>query len=104
MGKGEKCIKTAPGCPKQNDKITVAGNTTDSDQEHVLVADMLKKYNKLEDNTCLCDSGSTCHLTNDPTGVYNIIEINETAIIGDGNGLKITKKGKLNVKVEQSNG
>ena len=35
---------------------------------------------------------------NDPTGVYNIIKINETEIIGDGNGLKVTKKGKLDEK------
>ena len=47
----------------------------DSDQEHVPVPDMLKKYNQLEDDTWLCDSGGTCHFTNDPAGVYNIIEI-----------------------------
>ena len=76
----------------------------DSDQEHVLVADMLKNYNKLEDYTWLCDSGATCHLTNDSTGVYSIIKTNETAMIHDGNGLKITKKGNLNMKVEQDNG
>ena len=28
--------------PKSNDKINVVGNTTDSDQGHVLMADMLK--------------------------------------------------------------
>ena len=39
----------------------------DSDQEHVLIADTLKKYNKFKNNTWLCDSGATCHLTNDPT-------------------------------------
>ena len=94
----------AANCPKQNDKINVVGNTMDSDQEHVLVADMLKKYNKLEENTWLCNSGFTCHLMNAPTGVYNIIETNERAIIGDRNGLKITKKGKLNMKVEQNDG
>ena len=49
----------AANCSKQNDKTNVVGNTTDSDQEHVLVADILKKYNKLEDNTWLCDSGDT---------------------------------------------
>ena len=76
----------------------------DSDQEHVLIADMLKKYNKLDENTWLCDSGATCHLMNDPTGVYNIIEINETAIIGDGNGLKIMKKGQFDIKVKQNDG
>ena len=38
----------------------------DLDQEHVLGADMLKKLNKLEDNTWLCDSGATCHFMNDP--------------------------------------
>ena len=74
-------------CPKQCDKIYIAGDTTDANQEHVLMADMLKQYNKLEENTWLCDSGATCHLTNDPTGVYDIVEINEMAIIGDGNGL-----------------
>ena len=89
-------------CPKQNDKINVEGNTVDSDQEHVLMADMLKKYNKLEDNTWLFDSGTTCHLMNDP--MYDIIKINKTAIIGDGNGLKITKQGKLHMIVEQNDG
>ena len=91
-------------CPKQKEKINVVGNTMDSDQEHVLVADMLKKYNKLKDNTWLCDTGAICHLTNDPRGLYNIIKINETARIGDGNGLQITKKGKLDMKVEQNDG
>ena len=76
----------------------------DSDQAHALVAYMWKKYNKLEDITWLCGSAATGHLTNDSTAVYNIINIHETAIIGDGNGLKITKKGKLDVKIEQSNG
>ena len=72
----------------------------DSVQEHVLVPDMMKKYNKLEDNTWLHDSGATCHIANDPTGEYDTIKINETAIIGDGNVVKITKNGKLDVKVE----
>ena len=76
----------------------------DFDEEHALMADMLKKYNKLKDSTWLCYSGATCHLRNDPTGVYDIIKINETTIFGDGNGLKITKKGKLEVKLEQSYG
>ena len=47
------------------------------------MADMLKNYNKLEENTWLCVSGATCHLMNDPTGVYDIIKINGTKIIGD---------------------
>ena len=80
------------------------GNTTDENQEHVLMADMLKQYNKLEENTWLCDSGAACHLTNDSTGVYDIIKINEMAIKGDGIGLKIIKKGKLDVNVGQNNG
>ena len=62
-------------------------NTTNANQEHVLMADMLKEYNKLKENTWLCDSGARCHLTNDSTGVYDIVEINEAAIIGGGNGL-----------------
>ena len=76
----------------------------DSDQEHMLMVDMLKKYNKLEDNTWLCDSDATCHSTNDSARVYIVIKINKAAIIGDGNGLKITKKGKDNVKIEQNDG
>ena len=62
------------------------GNTMDANQEHVLMADKLKQYNKLEENTWLCDSGATCCLTNDSTGVYDIIEINEMATTGDGDG------------------
>ena len=80
------------------------GNTSDSNQEHVLMADMKKQDNKLEDYTWLCNSGATCHLTNDSTGVYDVIEINETAIIDDGHGLEITKKGKLDMKVGQIDG
>ena len=68
------------------------------------MADMWKQYKKLKENTWLCDSSATCHLTDDSTGVYDIIKINETAIIGDGNGLRIIKKGKLNMKVGQNHG
>ena len=45
-----------------------------------------------------------CHLTNDSTGVYDIIKINEMEIIGDGNGLKIINKGRLDMKVVQNDG
>ena len=58
----------AANCPKNN-KINAVGNAMDLDQEYVLVADMLMKYNKLEDNTWLCDSGATCHLMNNSIGV-----------------------------------
>ena len=85
-------------------KLYVVGHTTDEDQEHVLMAGILKKYDKLKGNTWLCDSGATCHLMNDSPGLYDIIEINEMVIISDGNGLKIIKKGKLTVKVVQNDG
>ena len=47
----------------------------DAHQEHVLMAYMLKQYNKLEENTWLFNSGATRHLTNETTGVYNIVKI-----------------------------
>ena len=80
------------------------GNNTVENQEHVLMADMLKQYNKLEENTWLCDSGATCHFAIDSTGVYDTVEINETAIIGVGNGSKIVKQGKLDMRVGQNDG
>ena len=94
-------VKLEANCPKQNDKINEVSNTTPTyaDHEHVLMADMCKQYNELKNNTWLCDSGATCHLS-----VYDIVKINETAILGDGTGLKITKKGKLNMKVGQDDG
>ena len=52
----------------------------------------------------MCDSRATCHLTNDSTGVYDIVKKNEMAVIDDGNGLKIIKKGKLYMKVGQNDG
>ena len=51
----------AANCPKQSDKINIVGNAMDENQEHVLMADMLKQYNKLKDNTWLCDSGAISH-------------------------------------------
>ena len=40
----------------------------------------------------------------DPTEVYDIIKMNEAAIIGNENGLKINKKGELDMKVEHNDG
>ena len=88
----------------KNDEINVVHNTMDFNEEHALMADMWKKYNELKDSSWLCYSGATCHLRNDHTGVYDIIKINKTTIFGDGNGIKITKKGKSEVKVEQNYG
>ena len=36
--------------------------------------------------------------------MYDIIKINEMAIMGDGNGTKIIKKGKFNIRVGQNDG
>ena len=54
-------------------------------------------------NTWIGDSGASCHITNNDTGLYDVMDINES-IQGSSGIMPATKKGKLQVKVRQVNG
>ena len=54
-------------------------------------------------NTWIRDLGASCHITNDDTGLYDIINIIES-IKGSSGIMPAMKKGKLQVMVCQVNG
>ena len=54
-------------------------------------------------NTWIGDSGVSCHITNNNTGLYDITNIDES-IQGSSGIMPATKMGKLQVKVLQVNG
>ena len=48
-------------------------------------------------NIFIGDSAATSHMTSNKIGVYNLIPINRSVMIGNGQGIICTHKGKLNV-------
>ena len=54
-------------------------------------------------NTWIRDSGESCHITNDDTGLYDIIDIDES-IQGSSSIMPAMKKEKLQLKVCQVDG
>ena len=54
-------------------------------------------------NTWTRDLGASCHITNNNTGLYDIIDIDES-IQGSFGIMPVMKKGKLQVVVHQVNG
>ena len=53
-------------------------------------------------NTWIGNSGTSCHITNDETGMFDVIEIQES-IQGSSGTMPATKKGKLQVTIQQVN-
>jgi len=51
------------------------------------------------ENTWIADSSTTCHVTNDESGLYEVTEVRERVRLGDGQKVTSTKKGKLEVVV-----
>ena len=54
-------------------------------------------------NTWIGDSDASCHITNDESGMYDVIDINKS-IQGSSGIMPATKKGKLHITVCQVNG
>ena len=52
---------------------------------------------KLGRNVFIGDSAATSHMTSNKTGVYNLTSIKGSAIIGNGQNIISTHKGKLGV-------
>ena len=52
----------------------------------------------------ICDSAATSHMTNNKTGVYNLIPIRGSVMIGNGESISCTHKGKLDVICKHKDG
>ena len=48
-------------------------------------------------NIFICDSAATSHMTSNKLGVYNLVPINGSVMIGNGQSISCTHKGKLDV-------
>ena len=59
-----------------------------------------EKLNTIIKNICIEDSRTSCHITNDDTGIYDITEIDK-AMKGSSDSMKEILKRKLNLKVSQ---
>lgn len=55
-------------------------------------------------NIWLGDSGASCHMTNDDSGMFDFKTINDNIKIGNGRMLKATKIGKKKVIIKQMDG
>ena len=49
------------------------------------------------ENIFIGDSAATSHMTSNKMGVYNLVPINGSVMIGDGQNISCTHKGKLDV-------
>jgi gag-polypeptide of LTR copia-type/Zinc knuckle len=52
----------------------------------------------------IADTGASCHMTCNPAGMFNCVDINEDIKVGDGNYIKATKMGCKHVLVSQPGG
>jgi hypothetical protein len=57
-----------------------------------------------DQNMWIGDSGATCHMSNQLNVMFDIEEIDQALILGDGRKLKATKEGKIQVLVKDANG
>ena len=51
----------------------------------------------LEKNFFICDSAATSHMKSRKLGVYDLVPINGSVMIGNGKSISCTNKGKLDV-------
>ena len=50
------------------------------------------------------DSAATSHMTNNKTGIYDLTPIRDSVMIGNGESISCTHKGKLNVICKHRDG
>ena len=59
---------------------------------------------KLEKGIFIGDSGPTSHMTSDMTGLYNLKKVSGSVMIGNGQNMRCTHKGLLDVICIQKDG
>ena len=74
-----------------------------NNNEKVLVTKEMALSN-LGKNIFIGDSAATSHMTSNKMGVYNLIPINGSVMIGNGQSISCTQKGKLDVICKHRDG
>ena len=70
-------------------------NTQEKIEEIKAAYEKESKRNKPTEFTWIADTGASCHMTHDDTGMTEVREIDEEVKIGDRRVLKATKIGKI---------
>ena len=96
-GKQAKQLKIEK--PKKYHKIPINGG----ENEKPLFTKKMTLSN-LGTNIFIGDSAATSHMTSNKMGVYNLIPINVSAMIGNGQSISCTHKGKLDVICKHKDG
>ena len=73
------------------------------DNEKALVTNEMG-LNYLGKSIFIGDSAATSHMTSTTMGVYNLVPINGSVMIGNGKSIKCTHKGKLDVICKHKDG
>ena len=91
-GNGKRAEQQKNEKPKNHHKIP----RNEERNEKALVTKEMALSN-LGKNIFTGDSAATSHMTSNKIGVYNLILINRSVMIGNGQSIICTHKGKLNV-------
>jgi len=97
MYKDNKCFFCKKPGHKLQDCRERKAETTNATQETALMAMTTKA---VSETTWIADSGATCHITNDPTGLYDIEHMETPVTLGDGTTVTATMNAKLKLKME----
>ena len=73
------------------------------DKDQALVTNEMTLSN-IENDIFIGDSAATSHMTNNKTGVYELTPIRGSVMIGDGESISCTHKGKLDVICKHRDG
>ena len=73
------------------------------ENEKALVTNEME-LSHLGKNISRCDSAATSHMTSNKMGLYNLVAINGSVMIGNGKSISCTHKGKLDVICKHKDG
>ena len=74
------------------------------DENEIALVTKEMGLNYLEKNIFIGDSAATSHMTNRKMGVYDLVPINVSVMIGNGKSISCTHKGKMDVICKHKDG
>jgi len=99
--KDNKCFFCKKPGHKLQDCREKKTETANATQETALMATTMKV---VSETTWIADSGATCHITNDSTGLYDIEPMETLVTLGDGTTVTTMMNAKLKLKMEGPEG
>jgi Zinc knuckle len=114
-GKCWNCGQTGhsqKNCPKKTENANQAQekvqDNDDSNDVSLLTIEHQEQaqltYDTVTNDMWIEDSGATSHMTNDPTYMYNLSEVEGSVTIGNGSTIPIKSRGDLDITIIQKDG